>query len=175
MVENPGLLPGPSSSLGLERLLVQGRPPCPLATFTGVALHPELCLPLCGGPAASFEQLRLAPIPGTLLGVCQWQLPPHGWEAGWEPGWEHGWELGARAPAGCSKWGRVPDFGPPSSLQQGVQVDPTFWDAAADIHGVPGRGEEPLSSTQDAGGQEGERDLLFKRSCFFFLTPVLYS
>lgn len=59
------------------------------------------------------------------------------------------------------------DLGPPPPLQQGVQVDPTFWAAAADVHGVSGEGEEPLSSTENAGGREGERDLLFKRSCFF--------
>lgn len=94
--KNPGLLTGPSSSMGLERLLVQERPPCPLATFVGVALHSRLCLPLCGGPAASFEQLRLAPIPGTLLWVCLWQLLHV---------WEHGWELDARAPIECARWG----------------------------------------------------------------------
>lgn len=94
--KNPGLLTGPNFSMGLERLLVQERPPCPLATFVGVALLSELCLPLCGGPAASFEQLRLAPVPGTLLWVCPWQLPHV---------WEHGWELDAQAPVECAKWG----------------------------------------------------------------------
>lgn len=43
-----------------------------------------------------------------------------------------------------------------------------------DVHGVPGEGEEPLSSTQNAGGQEGEREI-FLKGVVFFLTPVLYS
>lgn len=67
------------------------------------------------------------------------------------------------------------DLGPPPPLQQGVQVDPTFWAAAADVHGVPGEGEEPLSSTENAGGQEGEREISFLNGVVFFLTPILYS
>lgn len=85
--------------------------------------------------------------PGTLLWVCQWQLPRV---------WERVWELDE---------GQGLDLGPPSPLQQGVQVDPTFWAAAADLVSL-GRERSP-SSTRNAGGQEGERDLLFKRSCFF--------
>lgn len=96
----PGLLPGPNSSLGLERLLLQGRPPCPLATFAGAALHPELCLPLCGGPAASFEQTQAGSHPGD----APWGLPVAATaRLGARLG--AGWELDARAPAGCANWG----------------------------------------------------------------------
>lgn len=80
---NPGLLVGPDPSMGLERLLAQGRPACPWATFAVVALGPKQCLPLGSGPAVSFGQLGLASIPGTLLWVCRWQ-PPRIQKRGWE-------------------------------------------------------------------------------------------
>lgn len=114
----------PNSSMVLERLLVQGRPPCPLATFAGVALHPELCLPLCGGPAVSFEQLRLAPIPGRSFGFASGSYRASGSTAGsWMRG--KGW-IWAPIPsaAGCA--------GGPHVL--GCSCWP----------GVPGEGEEPV-------------------------------
>lgn len=152
---NPGLLVGPDPSFrGAGEAAGSGQ------TLAGVALRPERCLPLRGGPAVSFGRLGLAPIPGTLLWVCRWQLLHVR---------ERGRGLDARAPVGCAKGGASAGFGaPPPSLEQGVQVDPALWAEAADAGSEVSLGREGSPCPAPGMAEDGrDRDLLSKRSCFF--------
>lgn len=144
---NPVLLVGSDPSMGLERLLARGRPARPQVVLAEVALHRAAPTPPRWPCSVSFGQLGLAAIPGTLLWVCWWHLPPVQ---------ECGWELDAREPVGCAQWGPAPDLGPPTpSAAVGTGgprgLDRSCW---CGPRGGPGEGGQPLSGTWNGGGQE---------------------
>lgn len=79
--------------------------------------------------------------------------------------------------AGCSgacwmcQLGVKAGFWTPSPLQQGVQVDPPFWAAAADIYGVPwGRERSPCLAPRMLEGRR-ERGISFLKGVVFFSHP----
>lgn len=159
---NPGLLVGPDPSFhGAGEAAGSGQ------TLAGVALRPKRCLPRRGGPAVSFGRLGLAPIPGTLLWVCRWQLLHVR---------ERGRGLDARAPVGCAKGGRAPGLGPPRPLwSRGCRWIPRFGPKL--LMPAPwcpwgGRGA-PAQHLE--WRRTGETGISFLKGVVFFLTPILYS
>lgn len=159
---NPGLLPGPSSSMGLERLLVRSVPwpPSQEWLFTLSCACPSLLALQC-----PLNNSGLAPIPGTLLWVSSGSSCTSGIMAG-------SWLLGRllNVPSGGECW----IWGPHPLCSRACRWTP--WSGLQLLMSMVSLGRE-RSPCLAPGMLEGrrERGISFLKGVVFFLTPVLYS